>query len=158
MLPILHFEFAIDTGASAPVCCKKPHYGPHESNIIMQHLEVLKANGWIHKCFGPWGSAIVLAAKPHQEHITDIADFIWRLCVSYRRLNQVTLPFEYPIPRCDDAIDDFGDSTGRLFLMSLDNMTGYHQVLVRERDQEITAFFGPDAENLLLACDAIWTP
>ena len=27
------------------------------------------------------------------------------MCVSYRRLNQVTLLFEYPIPRCDDAID-----------------------------------------------------
>jgi hypothetical protein len=43
--PILYFEFAIDTGASPPVCCKKPHYGPHESRIIMEQLEVLKANG-----------------------------------------------------------------------------------------------------------------
>jgi hypothetical protein len=32
---ILSFEFAIDTGASAPTCCPKPHYGPHESKIIM---------------------------------------------------------------------------------------------------------------------------
>jgi hypothetical protein len=24
----------------------------------------------------------------------------WCMCVSYRALNQVTLPFEYPIPRC----------------------------------------------------------
>jgi hypothetical protein len=145
--PILYFEFAIDTGASPPVCCKKPHYGPHESRIIMEHLEVLKANGWIRKCFGPWGSSIVLAAKPHQEHVTDISDFIWRLCVSYRRLNQVTLPFEYPIPRCDDAIDNFGDSAGRLFFIALDNKTGYHQVLVREKDQEKLAFFGPDDEK-----------
>jgi hypothetical protein len=96
--PILYFEFAIDTGASPPpVCCKKPHYGPHESHMIMEQLEVLKANGWIRKCFGPWGSSVVLAAKPHQEHIHSIEDFIWRLCLSYRRLNQVTLPFECPL-------------------------------------------------------------
>ena len=34
MKPILHVEFAIDTGGSAPVCCRKPRYGPHESKII----------------------------------------------------------------------------------------------------------------------------
>ena len=143
-LPILYFEFAIDTGASPPVCCKKPRYGPHESKIIMEHLEVLKANGWIRKCFGAWGSSIVLAAKPHQEHVIDICEFIWRLCVSYRRLNQVTLPFEYPIPRCDDAIDNFGDSAGRLYFIALDNKTGYHQIAVRFCDQEKLAFFAPD--------------
>jgi len=145
--PILYFEFAIDTGASPPVCCKKPHYGPHESKIIMEQLEVLKANGWIRKCFGAWGSSIVLAAKPHQEHIIDINEFIWRMCVSYRRLNQVTLPFEYPIPRCDDAIDNFGDSAGRLFFIALDNKTGYHQIAVRYSDQEKLAFFAPDDEK-----------
>ena len=145
--PILYFEFAIDTGASPPVCCKKPHYGPHESKIIMEQVEVLKANGWIRKCFGPWGSSIVLAAKPHQEHVLSISDFIWRLCVSYRRLNQVTLPFEYPIPRCDDAIDNFGDSAGRLFFIALDNKTGYHQIRVRQQDQEKLAFFTPDDDK-----------
>jgi hypothetical protein len=33
--PILGFEFSIDTGGSAPVCCRKPHYGPHEGRIII---------------------------------------------------------------------------------------------------------------------------
>jgi hypothetical protein len=142
--PILYFEFAIDTGASPPVCCKKPHYGPHESKIIMEHVNVLLSNGWIRECYGPWGSSIVLAAKPHQEHILDIQDFVWRMCVSYRRLNQVTLPFEYPIPRCDDAIDNFGDSNGRLYFIALDNKTGYHQIAVRFSDQEKLAFFAPN--------------
>ena len=80
----------------------------------MEQLEVLKANGWIHKCFSAWGSSIVLAAKPHQEHVMDINNFIWCiLSVLYRRLNQVTLPFEHPIPCCGDAIDNFGNSAGR---------------------------------------------
>jgi hypothetical protein len=43
----------------------------------------------------------------HKEHINNIDDFIWSMCVSYRKLNSVTLPFSYP-PPCDDAIDDFG--------------------------------------------------
>jgi hypothetical protein len=142
--PILGFEFGINTGASPPVCCRKPHYGPHEGTIIMAHIKVLLHNGWIRLCGGPWGSSIVLAAKPHQEHITDIKDFIWRMCVSYRHLNTVTLPFQYPIPRCNDAIDNFGDSAGRLYFITLDNKTGYYQIWVRLTDQEKLAFFGPD--------------
>ena len=40
--------------------------------------------------------------------------------ISYRRLNSVTLPFEYPIPQCEDAIDDFCDSAGKFYFISLD--------------------------------------
>ena len=46
----------------------------------------------------------MLAAKPHQEHIKDIDNFVLRMCVSYRKLNAISKPFEFPIPRCDDAI------------------------------------------------------
>ena len=66
----------------------------------------------------------------------DIDEFIWRMCVSHGRLNQVTLPFEHPMPRCDDAIDNFGDSAGRSCFISLDNKTGYHQIAVRFLDQK----------------------
>jgi hypothetical protein len=144
---VLGFEFSIDTGGAQPVCCKKPRYGPHESAIILEQQAVLLANGWIRKCYGPWGSLIVLAPKPHQEEVESIEDFIWRMCVSYRKLNQVTLPFEYPIPRCEDAIDDFGDSAGKLFFISLDARSGYHQLAVRECDQDKLAFFSPDGEK-----------
>jgi hypothetical protein len=145
--PILDFEFCIDTGATAPICCRKPHYGPHESKIIMVQIQTLLDNGWIEECIGPWCSSIVLAAKPHQEHVTDIKDFIWRMCVSYRALNQATLPFEYPIPRCDDAIDNFGDSAGKLYIISLDNKTGYHQISVRIIDRPKLAFFAPNGKK-----------
>ena len=57
--------------------CRQPNYGPHESKIIMEHIQALLKNDWIEECKGPWGSLIVLAPKPHQEHVTDINDFIW---------------------------------------------------------------------------------
>jgi hypothetical protein len=87
---------------------------------------------------------VMLATKPYQEHVINILKFIWHMCVSYHCLNQVTLPFEYPIPRCNDTINHFEDSSGRLFFISLDNKTGYHQISVRFCDQEKLAFFGPD--------------
>jgi len=74
---ILGYEFAIDTGASKPICVKRPNYGPYESAIIMQQILSLEKNDWIEEEFGPWGARIVLAAKPHQEHVINIDDFIW---------------------------------------------------------------------------------
>jgi len=141
---ILGYEFGIDTGGAQPVCCRKPSYGPYESRIIMEQVNQLLHNKWIEECEGPWGSMIVLAQKPHQEHITNINDFIWRMCVSYRKLNSVTKPFQYPIPRCDDAITILGWGAGRIWLISLDARQGYHQVRVRKVDREKLAFFAPN--------------
>jgi hypothetical protein len=95
----------------------------------------------------PWGSLVVLAPKPHQEEVEKIEDFIWRMCCSYRKVNGLTLPFEYPIPRCEDAIEDFGDSAGKVLFISLDARSGYHQIAVRECDQDKLAFFSPDKEK-----------
>jgi hypothetical protein len=141
---ILGYEFAIDTGSATPVCCKEPQYGPHETKIIMEHIAALKHNGWIKPCKGPWGSMIVLAPKPHQEHIENIEDFVWRMCVSYRRLNSITKPFQFPIPRCDDAIDILGVCIGVLLFIALDAKQGYHQIAVKHSDMEKLAFFAPD--------------
>ena len=132
--PVLHFEFTVDTGTSKPVCCPQPRYGIFERVIMQEQLDTLIHNDWIEPASGPWGSMIVFATKPHQEEVTNISDFVWRMCISYRKLNAITLPFEYPIPRCDDAIDDFGEGHGRLYFISLDARSGYHQISVHPAD------------------------
>jgi hypothetical protein len=142
--PILGYEFGIDTGSAKPVCCRKKQYGPYESSIIMKQVKSLLDNDWIYECEGPWGSLIVLAPKPHQEHIDDINKFIWRMCVSYRQLNAITKPFEYPIPRCDDAITILIVGGKAIYIITVDARQGYHQVAVRLLDQEKLAFFAPD--------------
>jgi hypothetical protein len=130
--PIRGFEFVIDTGDATPVCCFSPVYGPHESNIINQQLEVLRSDFWSRRCGGPWGSMILLAPKPHQENIDDIKDLIWRMCVSFWCLNLCNKPFIFPIPRCADAIEDLGELE-RLLLwcISLDCRQGFYQILIR---------------------------
>jgi hypothetical protein len=76
------------------------------------------------------------------QHISTKDQMSWRLCFyevnsftfccSYCKVNGVTLPFEYPLPRCEDAIEDFGDSADKLLVISLDARSGYHQIAVRE--------------------------
>ena len=94
----------MDTGASPPVCCKFPMYGTNESRIIIDQIGNILKNDCIEDCKGSWGMQIVLVGKPHQDHVENIEYVFWCMCVSYRGLNKFTRPFEYPMPRCDDAI------------------------------------------------------
>ena len=144
---MLDFEFCIDTGNSPPVCCRQPVNGFHDSKIIIKLIVDLEANNLIKDCKCPWGSLLLLAAKPDQESCTNILAFIWILCVSYRPLNKITLGFEFPIPRCADSIEDLGDSCGPIFTISLDSRSGYHQIRVRKCDQEKLVFFTPNEEK-----------
>ena len=63
-----------------------------------------------------------------------------RLCVDYRRLNQVSVSDAYPMPRVDDLINCVGKST---YISTLDLTRGYWQVPVAPKDQPKTAFSTP---------------
>ena len=73
---ILGYELGIDTRGAKHMCYHKPSYGPYESKVILQQVQQLFLNGWIERYEAPWGSMVVLEQKSHQEHITDIANFV----------------------------------------------------------------------------------
>ena len=76
----------------------------------------------------------MLAAKPHQEHIKDIDNFVWRMCITYRKLRAITKPYEFLIPRCDDAIAIIDTGSQCIWIISLDARQGYHQITIRKID------------------------
>ena len=59
----------------------------------MDQIQALIGYVWIEKRWGPWGLIVFLADKPHQEHVQNIDDFIWRICVPNSILNIITKPF-----------------------------------------------------------------
>jgi hypothetical protein len=71
----------------------------------MTLVHAMAANDIVKKCISAWAALVVLAPKANQEAIP-WHEYIWRLCLSYRHLNQVTCPYAYPMPRCDDAVDE----------------------------------------------------
>ena len=137
------FVCHIDTGNAQPVCCKIPRYGPHEARVITQLARGLEENGLIEEARSPWGAQVVLAAKPNQDHV-HWSEYIWRLTVSYRKLNAVTRPFIYPSRRCDDAARDIGRSK---YFITMDFESGFWQVLLHEDSRDKTAFFVPDGQK-----------
>ena len=92
---------------------------------------------------------ITVAQKTHQENVINIDDFIWRMCVSYRRLNIITKPFQFPIPRCDNAITILGEGADNNWIISLDARQGYHLIAVHMVDQEKLAFLHQMIGNII---------
>ena len=81
------------------------------------------SSGIIEPATSEWSAPIVLVKK---------RDGSLRLCVDYRRLNQVSMSDAYPMPRVDDLIDRVGKST---YISTLDLTQGYWQVPVAIKDR-----------------------
>ena len=147
-IPIQGYEMIIDTGEHKPIAVKKPHYGLHEAPIMQKTIDTLiQLKHIIPDSLSPWGFRITLAPKPHQENVTDIDEYVWRFCINYIRLNKITRPAEYPIPRCDDAVMyGFGDAE---FYILLDAFSGYHQVKLSPASQAKTAFYAPHGRKYI---------
>jgi hypothetical protein len=142
-VPVKDYSFIIDTGNARPIMVKKIHYGPREIPIMCKCIASLEKLGHIRQIHeGKWQFKAVLAPKPHQEDITDIGDFVWRFCVNFIPLNQITWVIAYPIPRCNSAVHlAFGMA---FWYWMWDAPQGYHQICVAKSSQVKLAFAGPD--------------
>ncbi len=104
-VPVKNYECVINTGTARPIAVKKVLYGERETVFMRCCIMALAKVGHIVQITdGPWLFKALLAAKPHQESVYNIDDFVWHFCVNYIPLNSVTLLIAYPIPRCDSAV------------------------------------------------------
>lgn len=81
----------------------------------------LLSRGIITPSDSPYASPLVLVTKK---------DGSLRPCVDYRRLNEITIPDQYNIPRIEDLIQSIH---GKWF-SSLDLRSGYHQIPMDPKD------------------------
>jgi hypothetical protein len=75
-----------------------------------------------------WDSPIVLVPKP---------DGSLRFFVDYRRLNAITVPDTYPLPRVDECIDSLGEA---VVFTTMNCNSGYLQIPVHPEDRDKTTF------------------
>ena len=99
---------------------------------MTQEVSYLVENNLATSSSSPWSSPCLLVPKP---------DGTFRFCTDYRKVNAVTIPDSYPLPRIDDCVDTIGSAR---YMTKLDLLKGYWQVPLTARASEISAFVTPD--------------
>jgi len=107
---------------------------PEKSEQIRKELDLMIKMGVIEESNSPWASPVVLIPKP---------DGTVRFCVDYRRVNDVTLPDAYPLPRVEDLIDKIGRAK---YLTKIDLSRGYWQVPMVDDFVPVSAFVTPHGQ------------
>lgn len=100
--------------------------------VMKREAEYLVKNDMAVHSSSPWSSPCILVPKP---------DGTSRLCTDYRRVNAVTVPDSYPMPRIDDCVDTIGSAA---YVTKLDMLKGYWQVPLTARASAISASVTPE--------------
>jgi hypothetical protein len=102
-------------------------------DAIKKELAKLLAAGFIREVFHPeWLANPVLVCKKNSNE--------WRMCVDYTDLNKHYPKDPFGLPRIDQVIDS---TAGCDLLCFLGCYSGYHQIAIKEEDQEKTTFITP---------------
>ncbi len=121
-------EISIRTTETKP-CSSPPYRLPHaRKSLAVEEIKKMLTDGIIRPSKSPWASPL---------HLVEKKDGSLRPVVDYRRLNKLSIPDPFPMPRIEDLID--GLSSAR-FITTLDLTKGYWQISVAKDSQEKTAF------------------
>ncbi|GFS78957.1 retrovirus-related Pol polyprotein from transposon 17.6 [Trichonephila clavipes] len=129
--PTPFIEHRINTRNHLPVAVPPYRMNPSKKEILKQEIDRLLSEDTIEECESPYASPVVLIPKPNGT---------FRLCIDYRKLNEITVADTYPLPRMDDLLHQAKITP---FMYTLDLRAGYHQVKVHVEDQDKTAFVCP---------------
>ena len=111
-----------------PIAQKRYRETTEKTKFISEEVDRLLAADKIRESWSAWASPVTLAGKKSGKY---------RFCIDYRKLNAVTKPDAYPLPRIDELLEKY--ETAKWFT-SLDLSAGYHQIEMEEQDKEKTAF------------------
>ena len=90
MPPDQDIEFIIElVPGTGPIAQKPYRMNPQELEELKKQLHDMLRKGLIRPSASPWGSPVIFVDK---------RDGTTRLCVDYRKLNDVTIKNKYPLP------------------------------------------------------------
>lgn len=124
-------EHYIRTGMAQPLRLTSYRLPQTYRDTVKKALDEMLSAGIIESSTSEWNVPIVLVKKKDQS---------LRLCVDYRKFNQISEGDAYPMPRIDELIDRVGGAT---YISTFDLVKGYWQVPVAEEDKAKTAFSIP---------------
>ena len=124
----------IDTGNSPSVRSAFYKQSPEMRRETERQVKEMLKHNIIEPSNSPWYSPVVLIKKSNNEY---------RFAVDYRKLNKITKPQSFPLPRLSDMFDAIGESNAKFFT-SADISKAFWQVPLTERAKEHSAFITYD--------------
>ncbi|XP_076032460.1 uncharacterized protein LOC143020182 [Oratosquilla oratoria] len=116
---------------SSPIRHNPYRIHPQKREQMRSEVNFLLDHGLASPSQSPWASPCLLVPKEGGQ---------LRLCTDYRRVNSITVPDAYPLPRVDDLIDEVGTAQ---YITKIDLMKGYYQIPLTEEAKLISAFTTP---------------
>ncbi len=121
-------QHPIDTQEHPPIKLPPYRIAIAEKSKVLELITKMQAQNIIRPSASPWSSPVVIVPKK---------DGSLRFCCDYRQLNALSKKDVYPLPRIDDLLRSFFKAK---YFSSLDMMSGYWQIKLRDNDCEKTAF------------------
>lgn len=108
----------IDVGESQPIKQHPYRVCPDKRRRLKKQVESMVQHGIAEPCCNAWSSLCLLTDKANGED---------RFCTDFRKVNAVTKPDCYPLPRMEDCVDRVG---GARFVSKLDRLSGRGKYLL----------------------------
>lgn len=121
-------EHEINTLDDKPICLAHRNINPKIQTEVRKCLDTWLKQGVIHPSKSSYASQAVIVRKKTGEI---------RICVDYRKLNDMTVKDAFPLPRIEDALQAVQNA--KIF-SSIDLAQGYLQLAVKKEHQQKTAF------------------
>ena len=91
----------INTGDAIPIKQKQYRLPQTANEEVDKQVKKMLNNDIIEESKSPWCSPIILVKKKAKENCKPE----FRLCIDFKKLNQVTIKDSYPLPRIDETVD-----------------------------------------------------
>ena len=96
---------------------------------LKKELEKLIKNKLIEPSHSPWSSPVILVPKKNKQ---------WRICIDFRKLNNLTIKDAYSLPLIDEILFSIGKKV-KVFT-TIDLFSGFHQIPMNKEDIPKTSF------------------
>lgn len=128
--PKHNVEHFIET-TGPPLHCRPRPIAPHRYELVKKEFANMMEQGLCRPSKSPWSSPLHVVPKKNGD---------LRVCGDYRRLNAITKPDRYPIPRIRDFTYQLA---GKKIFSTLDLNRAYQQLPISEQDVEKSAIITP---------------
>ena len=121
-------SFKIVLKDETPICQRTRHFSKPIEDEIERQCEELEKMQIIEESESPWNTPLVPIRKP---------DGTLRICLDYRKLNEVTIKNKFPMRLISDLVYNMH---GMKVFTKLDLVRGYYQMPLDEESRPFTAF------------------